>query len=141
MKFKVPIEKDTRFAQELFSLISEHVSDLTEEHEKFPNKMVFAGPIGNEVLLYIREKDWNFKGFSLESVGGSLNALTFMYDSPLKQTEGRFGAIFDEGSLHNKTINGIPGPETTQKIISTYSSPGFMIERTIRPEKKILLIR
>ena len=140
MKFKVPIEKDLLFAQELFSLISEYVSDLAVEYEKLPNKIIFTGSIGKEVLDFITEKEWNFKGFNLESASGLLDALIFKYDAPLTQTEDR-GAIFDGGSMHNKTINGIPGPETAQKIISAYSSPSFMIERTVRPEKRILLVR
>ena len=140
MKFKVPLDKDSLFAQELFSLISEYVSDLAVEYEKLPNKIIFTGSIGKEVLNYIIEKEWNFKGFNLESAGGLLDALIFKYDAPFTQTEDR-GAIFDGGSMHNKTINGIPGPETAQKIISAYSSPSFMIERTVRPEKRILLVR
>jgi hypothetical protein len=141
MKFKVPIDKNVTFAQELFALISEHVSDLAIEHEKLPNKIIFTGPIGKDVFDFIKEKEWNFKGFDLESAGGLLDALIFKYDAPLTQTEGKFGPIFDGGSLQDKTINGIPGPETTQKIISTYASPSYMIERTVRPEKRILLTR
>lgn len=141
MQFKVPIEKDLIFAQDLFSLISGHISDLAIEYEKLPNKIIFTGSIGKEVLSFIEEKEWDFKGFNLESADSVLDALIFKYDASLTQTEGKFGTIFDGGSLHNKTINGIPGPETAQKIISTYSSPSFMIERTVRPEKRILLIR
>lgn len=141
MQFKVPIEKDLIFAQDLFSLISGHVSDLAIEYEKLPTTIIFTGTIGKEVLSFIEEKEWDFKGFNLESADSVLDALIFKYDASLTQTEGKFGTIFDGGSLHNKTINGIPGPETAQKIISTYSSPSFMIERTVRPEKRILLIR
>jgi len=141
MKFKVPIEKDANFAQELFALISEHVHDLAIEHEKLPNKIFFGGALGKEIYGFIVEKEWNFKGFGLVLAGGLVDSIVFKYDSPLTQTEDRFGVIFDGGSLHNREINGIPGPETTQKIISTYASPSFSIERTVRPEKKILLVR
>ena len=61
--------------------------------------------------------------------------------NPFTQTENRFGTTFEGGTLHDKTINGIPGPGTAQKIISSYSQPSFSIERTVRPEKRILLSR
>jgi hypothetical protein len=140
MKFQVPIEKDLAFTQDLFSLISENISELAGEYEKLPSKIIFMGNIGKELLAFIQEKEWNFKGFELESASSILDALIFKYSAPFTQTEDR-GAIFDGGTLHGKEINGIPGPETAQKIISAYSSPSFMIERTVRPEKQILLFR
>ena len=50
MKFQVPIEKDLAFTQELFSLLSENISDLVGEYEKLPSKIVFMGNIGRELL-------------------------------------------------------------------------------------------
>ena len=141
MKFKVPIEKDLAFAQDLFSIISEHVSDLAIDNEKIPNKIIFSGQLGNELYLYIKEKEWNFKGFGLEKTGGLVDSIVFKYDAPLIQRDERFGTTFEGGSLKDKTINGIPGPETTDLLLSVYSSLGYSIERTIRPEKKILLVR
>ena len=141
MKFKVPIEKDTLFAQELFALISEHVSDLADEHEKLPNRIIFSGALGKELHDFILEKEWNFKGFGLDRVNGIVDSVTFKYDKPFTQTENRFGTTFEGGTLHDKTINGIPGPDAAQKIISSYSQPSFSIERTVRPEKRILLSR
>jgi len=138
MKFQVPIEKDLTFAQDLIAMISENISDLTGEYEKLPNKIIFTGSLGKELLSFIQEKEWNFKGFDLESTDIILDALIFKYNTPLTQIDGRTSVM---GSLHGKEINGIPGPETAQKIISTYASPSFMLERTVRPEKRILLIR
>lgn len=138
MKFQVPIEKDLTFAQNLIAMISENISDLTGEYEKLPNKIIFTGSLGKELLSFIQEKEWNFKGFDLESTDAILDALIFKYNTPLTQIDGRTSVM---GSLHGKEINGIPGPETAQKIISTYASPSFMLERTVRPEKRILLIR
>jgi len=138
MKFQVPIEKDLIFAQDLIAMISENISDLTGEYEKLPNKIIFTGSLGKELLSFIQEKEWNFKGFDLESTDTILDALIFKYNTPLTQIDGRTSVM---GSLHGKEINGIPGPETAQKIISTYASPSFMLERTVRPEKRILLIR
>jgi hypothetical protein len=141
MRFQVPINKDTGFAQDLFSLISEQVSDLASEHEKLPSKIIFMGQIGKEVHSFIKEKEWNFKGFELEEMGGSLSAIVFKYSSPLTQIEDSYGVQFEEGSLHNKEIKGIPGPDTIGKIMGAYSAPLFRKERTIRPEKRILLTR
>jgi hypothetical protein len=141
MQFQVPVEKDINFIQEFFALMSENISDLTSEYEKHPNKIIFMGSLGKELLNLIQEKEWNFKGFDLESANGTLNALIFKYSAPLTQVDGRMSPLFDGGTLHGKEINGIPGPETTQKIISTYASPSFMLERTVRPEKRILLVR
>ena len=138
MKFQVPIEKDLTFAQDLIAMISENISDLTGEYEKLPNKIIFTGSLGKELLSFIQEKEWNFKGFDLESTDAILDALIFKYNTPLTQIDGRTNVM---GSLHGEEINGIPGPETAQKIISTYASPSFMLERTVRPEKRILLIR
>ena len=140
-KFKVPIEKDTLFARGFFELISEHVSNLATENEKVPNKIIFTGPIGNELLVYIREKGWNFKGFDLDGMGGVLNSIVFKYCAPLTIEDARHSTLFDRGTLNDKQINGIPGPETIQKIISSYSAPAYTIERTIRPEIRILLHR
>jgi hypothetical protein len=141
MKFQVPIQKDIAFTQELFALISENVYSLNSEYEKLPNKILFTGPLGKELLNFIREKEWNFKGFDLESEGGVLSALIFKYQTPLTQVEDRNSIIFADGGLNGREIEGIPGAETTQKIISAYSQPSFRIERSVEPEKTILLIR
>ncbi len=141
MKLHVPLKKDSSFAQELFSILSENISDLAIENEKLPNKIIFTGILGKEILCFIKEKEWNFKGFDLESVSGTQNALIFKYNTPLTQVDERMSTLFDGGTLNGKEINGIPGPETAQKIISTYSSPSFTLERTTRPEKRILLVR
>ena len=141
MIFYVPLDKDIEFAKELFSIISEHVSDLANEHETLPNQIIFSGSLGQEIKSYILEKEWNFKGFGFESVGGLLDALTFKYTEPITQIEDRGSVIFDGGTLHGKEISGIPGPETMHKIISTSAQPSFRIERKVRPEKRIILRR
>jgi hypothetical protein len=137
----VPVEKDIIFSQNVFSIISENISDLAIEHEKLPNKIIFTGTLGHEVFSFIKEKEWNFKNFNLEKVDGLVDSIIFKYATPLTQTEGKYSTIFDGGSLHGKEINGIPGPETIGKIMTSYSSPAYTIERTVRPEKKILLKR
>ena len=44
-------------------------------------------------------------------------------------------------SLDSKTISGIPGSDTINKIISNSTSKGFNIERTVRPESEVILFR
>lgn len=141
MRLLVPKEKDLRFASQLFEIISNNVEVLAQENLKLPKKIIFAGPLGREALAFIREKGWNFEGFSLESQGGILNLIIFKYDEPLTQTTDPNQVTFDGGSLHGKTISGIPGEGTIHKIISTYSSPSFKVEKTVRPERRVKLFR
>jgi hypothetical protein len=137
----VPKEKGDSFARDLFTMISENVTLLAEENEKLPRVMLFCGPIGSEILDFIKEKGWSFEGFKLERVGGQANSLVFKYDAPLTQVDDPNSVIFEEGSLHGKKINGIPGEGMMQKMIASYASTQFKIERTVRPEKRITLKR
>lgn len=141
MIFKVPSDKDLTFTQNLFAIISESISDLALENQKLPNQILFTGYLGLELFKFIKEKDWNFKGFGLDYQDSPLNLIIFKYSESLTQIEGGDATIFENGSLHGKEVNGIPGPETISKIMSVYSGTSFKIERTVRPEKKIKLIR
>jgi hypothetical protein len=141
MIFKVPLTKDLGFAGDLFTLLSNSISELALENQKLPNQVIFNGDLGLEVFNYIKEKDWNFKGFSLSYQAGPLNQIIFKYSSALTQVEGGDATIFENGSLNGKQVNGIPGPETIGKIMSVYSGTSFKIERTVRPEHRIKLIR
>lgn len=141
MKFQVPIKKDLNFTQELFSILSDNISELSIENEKIPNKIIFTGNLGKELFNFIQEKEWNFKGFDLVTINGAQNSIIFKYVKPLTQKDGKMNTLFNEGTLNGKEISGIPGPETAFKIISTYSSPSFILERTVRPKKIIILVR
>ena len=63
MKFQVPIKKDLAFIQEFFTLISENISDLSQEYEKHPNKIIFTGRLGKELLDLIQEKECTITTF------------------------------------------------------------------------------
>lgn len=141
MIFKVPINKDLKFTQDLFAMISEMISDLALENQKLPNQILFTGYLGLELFKFIKEKEWNFKSFGISYQDSPLELVTFKYSNSLTQIEGGESTIFENGSLHGKEVSGIPGPETLSKIMSAYSGTSFKIERTVRPEKKIKLIR
>jgi hypothetical protein len=83
------------------------------------------------------EKGWDLAKFNPQAMAGG-NIITFDYSKPLTQIEERGTTLFDE-SFNNRTMKGIPGPNTVQKIISTYSAPAFKIERQIRPKLEIFL--
>ena len=141
MRLSVPKEKDSRFAAELFETLSANIEDLASENLKLPKKILFSGPLGREALSFIRSKEWNFDGFSLENLGGISNSIVFKYDAPLTQTNDPNQVIFEEGSLHGKVIKGIPGEGTIQKMIASYAAPSFKVEKTVRPERRVTLHR
>ena len=137
MNLNVPKEKDAKFAQNLFVLISDSLCELRDETDKWPDRIIFSGPLGKEVHSFIMEKGWDLAKFNPQAVAGG-NIITFDYSKPLTQIEERGTTLFDE-SFNNRTMKGIPGPNTVQKIISTYSAPAFKIERQIRPKLEIFL--
>jgi hypothetical protein len=141
MTLSVPVEKNSIFASDLFRIISENVSDLAIENEKLPNKILFTGTLGLEVANFIREKEWNFNGFELITENSLIDSIIFKYSTPLTQTTERYPTQFEGGSLNGQQVNGIPGQETISKIISSHANLAYTLERTVRPEKKIRLIR
>lgn len=139
MKFSVPIIKDSGFAGLLFSTISDTMAELKIENGKWPDRIAFGGSLGKELFSFIAEKGWDLAKFG-PIQEGVVNKITFYYSKPLDQIEDRGGTIFDE-SLNGKKVNGVPGQETLQKIISAYAGPAFTIQRQVRPKKEIFLIR
>lgn len=140
MQFKVPQIKPAQFATDLFNLLSDSIFELKGECGKLPDMVTFSGPLGKEVHSFIVEKGWDLKQFGLAYVNSPVNKIRFEYSKPVDQIEDKGATIFDEG-FNNRKINGIPGPETVQKIIATYSAPAFKIERQVRPNLEIRLIR
>lgn len=140
MQFSVPIKKENSFSTSLFNLLSDCIFELKSESGKFPDRIVFNGPLGKEVHSFILEKGWDLKQFGLQSSDSIVNKIIFEYSKPVDQIEDKGATIFDEG-FNNRKINGIPGPETIQKIIGAYSAPAFKIERQIRPKLEVRLIR
>lgn len=140
MQFKVPQIKPASFSTDLFNLLSDCMFELRGECGKLPDKLVFSGPIGREVHTFIVEKGWDLKQFGLQKSESIVNKIIFEYSKPIDQIEDNGATIFDE-SFNNRKINGIPGPETIQKILGAYSAPAFKIERQVRPKLEIKLIR
>jgi hypothetical protein len=140
MQFKVPQIKPQSFATDLFNLLSDSIFELRNECGKLPDKIIFSGPLGKEVHLFITEKGWDLKQFGLQVSTSIVNKIIFEYSKSVDQIEDKGATIFDE-SFNSKKINGIPGPETIQKILGAYSAPAFKIERQVRPKMEIKLIR
>jgi hypothetical protein len=139
VKFNVPQIKDPDFITSLFMLISDSISELKLESGKFPDRITFNGSLGKELYEIIVQKGWDLSRFGPKFENSISNRIVFDYSKPIDQiTDG--GAQLDS-SLNGKTINGIPGPETVQKILSTTIGTGFTIERQIRPKLEIKLIR
>jgi len=139
MQFEVPITKDPEFANQLLSTLSDYLVELKEETGKWPDRVSFGGPLGKELSSFIEEREWDLKKFG-PTHEGIVNKIVFYYSKPIDQIEDRGGTIFDE-RLHGKRVNGIPGPETIAKLVSTYAAPAFIIQRQVRPTREIKLIR
>lgn len=140
MRFDVPLDKDSNFAISFFSLIDQHVSELASEHQKLPSQIVFSGGLGKELHSFIKDKGWSFSGFELIEINGP-NQIIFKYSKELDQVEMTNGIPMHDSSFDGKMVEGVLGQETVNKIMSGYLSGGFKIERTVRPEKIINLIR
>lgn len=140
MKFEVPIDKDSKFAMEFFSLIDTHISDLSIEHQKIPSQIIFSGRLGKELRSFINDKGWSFSGFELIETNGP-DQIVFKYSKELDQVDTTGGIPMHDPSFDGKMVEGILGSETTSKILSGYLTGGFRIERKVRPEKRINLTR
>ena len=139
LTFNVPLEKDIEFATQFFYFFSECIHEIGSETERWPNKVTFLGDMGKELLDIIIEKDWDFKRFNLEHKISILNKIVIEYDKPLKQ-------IYHTGylkgdSLHDQTMNGIPGDQTVNRMRDNTISTSFTIERNIRPKLEVILKR
>lgn len=145
-QFRVPLEKDSFFYQEFFMLMSNSMQELLIDYQEWPDEIQFIGKLGRELKDIIVDKGWDFSKFNIKCFNSSpLNKIVFKYSKPLtvsdfKTEDGSIPHI-NADSLNQKMINGIPGPETMNKIISNSIGRGFNIEKTVRPELEILLIR
>jgi hypothetical protein len=135
----VPLDKGVDFSKELLDTMSNALSDLYLEHGTLPDLINFQGLLGREVLSFIKEQSWDFNKFNPSYLDGP-NQIVFKYTTPLKQVEER-GSITPDASLHNRTIQGIPDSNTMSKIVGAYAGGGFSIQREIRPELKVKLLR
>lgn len=140
MQFKVPKIKPASFSTELFNVLSDSIFELKNECGKLPDRITFSGPIGKELHSFILEKGWDLAQFGLQQADSLVDKIIFDYSKPVDQIEESGATIFDE-SFNGRTINGMPGPKTVNKILSTYAAPAFKIERQVRPKLEIKLIR
>jgi hypothetical protein len=140
MQFEIPIDKDSKFAMDFFSLIDQHVSELATDYQKLPSQIIFSGGLGKELHSFIKDKGWSFSGFELVETSGP-NQLIFKYNKEIDQVEMTGGIPLGDSSFDGKMIEGVLGQSTVNKIMSGYANSGFKIERKVRPEKIISLTR
>lgn len=143
MKFKVPIEKDSKFSTDFFGLLSECVDILGRETGKWPNRITFTGSLGGEILNTIKESNWNLDRFELIHQNSPSSLMIIDYVKSLNQVDdvgldGKSTFQHQTDNISGKTINGIPTEDTVNNFISHAS---FKIERSIRPELRVKLTR
>jgi len=135
----IPQLKSADFSKELFSVFFKAIEEFRMEFEVMPDKITFGGPLGKEVLLFIQEANWNISEWNPESLAGP-NRIFLKYTKEITQIEER-GSISMGDSLNGRVISGIPDPVTMGKIVQHAAGPGFTIERKLRPEHWIKLVR
>jgi hypothetical protein len=140
MRLEVPKEKDPTFGTIFFQAISEGLTDLKLENGKWPNTILFCGPLGEELFDHLTELSWDMTTFNPTKGGGLVNKIRVEYSKPISQIEERGGTVFDE-ALSTKTLNGIPDARTMAKIQTAYSNLAYTIERSVRPSYEIKLFR
>jgi len=145
-RFRVPQEKSSEFYLEFFTLMSNSMQDLVIEYNKWPDEIIFFGHLGIELNDIIISKGWDFSKFKISTNRNSpINKILFKYTKPftVSNFENSDGSVpyLRGDDLDNRTISGIPGSETMNKIISNSISKGFNIERTVRPESEVILFR
>lgn len=139
MTLNVPNVKGAAFSKELFDAVSGELIDLKLEAGKWPDVVLFSGPLGREVYEFIVAAGWEFTDFGPKWVSGQVNRIRLEYSKPVSQVEDR-GTMLDQ-SFNERRVNGIPGQEMMAKIAGVYSTPAFTIERQIRPYREIRLKR
>jgi hypothetical protein len=135
----IPQQKSADFSKELFSVFFKAIEEFGIEFGVMPNKIIFGGPLGKEVLFFIQEANWNILQWNPEAQDGP-NRIFLKYTKEITQIEER-GSIPMGDSLNGRVISGIPDPVTMGKIVQHAAGPGFTIERKLRPESWIKLVR
>jgi hypothetical protein len=140
MTFQVPLQKGPTFSKDLFELISNELVELKLETDCWPDRTVFSGRLGKELLEFVSQSNWDLAKFGPTHQEGIVDKIRFEYSKPLSQIEDRDGTVFDQ-QLKDRQINGILDASARAKLIDSYSRPAFVIERTIRPYREIKLKR
>ena len=141
MKFIVPVKKEGQFAMAFFRCISDNLDELRMETNKWPDQIIFSGPLGKELFEFLEKSGWDFKQFNPQ-FEGIANKITFKNSKVLTIIEDNNAPILDS-SLGNNMMNGIIGKETMSKITAAYSGStnSFRKEKTVRPQISIQLVR
>lgn len=136
---KIPQQKSVNFSTKLFSVLFKKVEEFELEFGVSPDKIIFGGPLGKEVLFFIQEANWNISQWNPEAQDGP-NRIFLKYTKEITQIEER-GSIPMGDTLNGRVISGIPDSNTWSKIVQHADGPGFTIERKVRPESWIKLER
>lgn len=142
----MPIHKESRFSIEFFNLISECVNQLGSQTGKWPDLIIFTGALGDELMDLIESSGWNMERFQMTRQNSILDRMKVGYSKELDQIstigiDGKPASDFSTDSLADRTISGLPGPDTINRINAHVLSSTFKIEKKIRPEIEIKLTR
>lgn len=146
MEFQVPINKGSGFSIEFFNLISDCVNQLGSQTGKWPDQIVFTGVLGDELMHLIESSGWNMERFQLTRQNSILDRMKVGYSKELDQIstvgiDGKPASDFSSESLADRKISGLPGPDTINRINAHVLSSTFRMEKKIRPEIEVKLVR
>ena len=138
---KVPYNKKSEFITRFFYTLSDSIDFLGYTYGKAPNRVTFHGKIGAEIMDLIKSKGWDLDRFNASVVSSSsiYSDIVISYSEKIKIKSDN-GVIRNDG-LSGKTINGIPGPDTVNKLISYSSNYTTTSEKWIDPKYVIVLKR
>ena len=138
---KVPYDKKSEFMTRFFYTLSEAIDFLGYNYGKSPDVITFQGKIGREILESINTTGWNLDKFNPSIVGETsiYSDIVISYNKKIK-LESNSG-VPRHDILNGKIINGIPGPDTINKLISYSSNYSSVTERYIDPKYIIVLKR
>lgn len=139
MKFKVPINKESDFPMIFFEFFASKMQTLASEYNKWPDKVTFLGKIGKELINIIEDKGWDFTKFNISHESTLVEKIIIEYTKPIDEIDD-LGYLSGD-SLHGKTMDGIPGSNTVDKLKAHSLNTSFRIERKIRPTLEIKLVR
>lgn len=140
MKLGVPNEKDAKFGITFFQCISDNLDDLRFETNKWPDQIIFSGPLGKELFTFLENSGWDLRQFNPE-FEGTADKITFKYSKVLTLIEDANAPDLDS-SMEAKMMKGIPSQNTMNKVTKAYiSTSSFRKERTARPQIIVRLFR
>lgn len=138
MNFKVPAKKLDGYSTEVFNMISTHLYELANEYGKWPDQMLFSGPLGKELYDLIIEKGWDLHKFGPRYTEGPKNTLIFKYSKRIDKVEERGGVT---SSLDGFQANTLLSPEDMQKILLNRTQFSYVLEKSLEPKLIIHLTR